>query len=97
MYLDGSFTEDRRAWEKELQRHFAEIHIDPEQTKEEQEKRITMCKQDGGRHFTEQRRVAEITIDLFYRQGQDVRKQSQRARRFHRERDDQTVATGANQ
>ena len=23
-----------------------------------------MCKQDGGRHFTEQRRVAEITIDF---------------------------------
>ena len=64
MYLNGSFTEDRRAWEKELQGHCAEIHVDPEQTKEEQEKRITMYKQDGGRHFTEQRRVAEITIDF---------------------------------
>ena len=34
-------------------------HVDPEE-----EKRIVTCKEDGGRHFSEVRRVAEITIDL---------------------------------
>ena len=52
------------------------------------------CKEDGDRHFLEEGRVAEITIDLVSQAtGQDGRKQGQRARRLRRERDDQTFTT----
>ena len=38
LYVNGSFTEDRGAWEKELQRHCVEVYVDPEETVEEQGK-----------------------------------------------------------
>ena len=40
LYVNGSFTEDREEWKKELQRHCDEVYVDPEETKDEQEKRI---------------------------------------------------------
>ena len=49
---------------KELQRHCVEGYVDIEETIEEQEKRILRYKEDGDRHFAEEGRVAEITIDL---------------------------------
>ena len=63
-YVNGSFTEHRGAWEKDLQRHSVEVHADPEDTHEEQEQIIIKYKTDDDRHFTEDGRVAEITIDL---------------------------------
>ena len=63
-HVNGSFTDDREAWKKELQRHCVEVHVDPEETAEEQEKRIAKYERDGDRHFTEEGRVAEITFDL---------------------------------
>ena len=40
------------------------VHVDPEETTDEQKKWIMKYKEDGDRHFTEQGRVAEITVDL---------------------------------
>ena len=59
LYVNGSFTVDRGAWERGLQRHCDEVYVDPEETIEKQEKGLRSTK-----HFTEDGRVTEITIDL---------------------------------
>ena len=45
--INGSSTEDRRAWEPEVQRHCAEVYVDTEDTIDEQEKRILRHTEDG--------------------------------------------------
>ena len=40
-YINGEFPEISDDWERELERHFAEVHVDPEETVEEQKQRIT--------------------------------------------------------
>ena len=55
LYVNGSKTEGRGTWEKKPQRHLEEVHVDPEDTAEEQEKRIIKFKEDGDRLFTDQR------------------------------------------
>ena len=40
LFFKGHFTEDRKEWQKELQRHCEELYTDLEETKEEQENRI---------------------------------------------------------
>ena len=52
LYVNGSFTEDRGAWEKEPQRQCEEVNVDPDETVEEQKKRIMTLKEDGDRHFS---------------------------------------------
>ena len=47
LYVTGSFTEDSGAWEEELQRDCAEVHVDLEEAIEEQEKRNMKYKEDG--------------------------------------------------
>ena len=64
LYVNDSFTQDRDAWKKELQRRGAEVYVDPEETSEEQAKRIAKYKKDCNRQFTEDGRVAEITVEL---------------------------------
>ena len=59
LYANGSSIEDGGAWETESQRHCAVVHVDPEETTDEQKKWIMKYKE-----FTEQGRVAEITVDL---------------------------------
>ena len=48
--------------------HCAEVYVDPEKTIEAREKRI-MKHSEGDRHFTEEGRVAEITIDMVLQAG----------------------------
>ena len=57
--------------QKELQRHCEEVHTDQGETREVQEKRIEYFKKKGDRHFTDDGRGAEITVDLVL-QGKDV-------------------------
>ena len=58
--VDGSFTEDR----DKLQRHCEEVDEDVEETLEIQGDRIKKKKTDGDIYFTEEGRVAEITVDF---------------------------------
>ena len=41
---------------------FAEVYVDVDETIEEQEKSMVKYKEGGDRHFTEEGRVAEITV-----------------------------------
>ena len=59
------------------------VYVDPKETIDEQEKMIMKNNEDGDRHDTEERRVAEITTDLFFTdKNQHAGKQRQRVRRF---------------
>ena len=69
LYVKGCFAEDRSIWEKELQRHCDEVYVDVVETTEEQEKSILKYKEDGDRHFTEEGRVAGITVELVLQAG----------------------------
>ena len=42
--LMALFTEERKDWEKELQKHCDGVYVDPEETKEEQEMKILKYK-----------------------------------------------------
>ena len=54
-------------------------------------------KEDGDRHFTDQGRVAEITIDSVLQASAKMSENKvKRARTCHRLRNDQTVATREN-
>ena len=44
--MEAGITKDRGAWEKELQRHCAEVYVDPEETIDEQQKRNMMFRED---------------------------------------------------
>ena len=46
------------------QRHCAVVYVDPVEATDEQKKWIMKYNEDGDGHFTEQGRVAEITVDL---------------------------------
>ena len=63
LYVNGNFTEDREAWQQEVQRHREGVHTDLDETREVQEKRIEYFKRKGDPQFTDDGR-AEITIDL---------------------------------
>ena len=63
-FLNGCFTEHREEWQKELQRYCEEVYTDQDDTREVQEKRIEHFKKKGDRHFTDDGRGAEITVDL---------------------------------
>ena len=52
------FTEDRIPWINQLEAHCEEEYEDVEETINIQETRIRKCKTEGGRHFTEEGRVA---------------------------------------
>ena len=61
LYVNDSFTQDRDAWKKELQRRGAEVN---EKT-EEQAKWIAKYKKDGDRQFTKMGELLRsITVDL---------------------------------
>ena len=64
LYEDDRFTEDRIIWKQELQRHCEEAHENVEETIEMQVDGIKKYKKDGDGHFTEEERVAEITVHL---------------------------------
>ena len=64
LYVTDRFTGDREVWKKELQRRGAEVYVDPEETTEEQAKWIAKYTKYGDRQFSEDGRVAGITVDL---------------------------------
>ena len=68
----GRFTEDRAVWRDELQRHCEDLCDNQEKTAETQRERIMTFKAEGDKHFTEDGRIAESTLDLVLpSQGQD--------------------------
>ena len=58
--VNGSFTEDRGGWEKELLRHCAGVFCGSRRDRRGAGKRIMKEKSEGDRHFTEDGMVAEI-------------------------------------
>ena len=55
-------------WTDELQRHCQEVYDDKGETILKHEERIKKYTKEGDRHFTEERRIVEITIDLVLRE-----------------------------
>ena len=64
LYVNGGFTEDSEEWQQELLIHCEGVYTDPDETREVQENGIEYFKRKGDRHFTDDGRGAEITIDL---------------------------------
>ena len=65
LYVDGkNSTEDREELQKELQRHCEVVFADPNETREVKERRIEFFKKKGDRHFTNDGRGADISVDL---------------------------------
>ena len=64
LYVNGIFTEDREEWQKELQRHCDEVYVDAMESREEQEERIVQYCMEGNKHFSEDGRIVEITVDV---------------------------------
>ena len=64
LQVDGKFTEDRMSWKEELHKHCEETYEDIEKTFEMEEDGVKKYRTYGDRHFTEDRGVAEITVDL---------------------------------
>ena len=60
LYVNDSFTQDRDACKKELQRRGAEVYVDPEETTGG----TSEYTKYGDRQFSEDGRVAGITVDL---------------------------------
>ena len=56
-YVEGSFTEDKNVWTKELQ-------MQCEETADTQEWRIMKFKTEGDKQFTGDWRIAAITVDM---------------------------------
>ena len=54
----------RRAVHRRQRRMAKGVNTDPDETREVQEKRIDYSKKKGDRHFTDDGRVAETTVDL---------------------------------
>ena len=48
--------------EKELERHCIEVYVDAEETIEQQRQRIARYERKGNQQFTEQGRVAEMSV-----------------------------------
>ena len=65
--VEGRFTEDGAVWTEEPQRHYQDVYDDKEATTEKQEERIMQFRADGDRHFTKEKRIAEMTIDFVLR------------------------------
>ena len=63
LQVKGHLTEDREEWQQELQRHFVEVYIDKEETKEFQQNRFDYFTRKGDQYFAEGRRIAEISVD----------------------------------
>ena len=59
--VDARFTEDRAVWKHW---HCDEVFNDEEETAEKQKDPILHFKADGDRHFAEDGRLAEVTIDM---------------------------------
>ena len=62
--VDGAFTDNREGSLNELQRPCESVYTDPEETKEVQQKRIEFFKMKGDRHFPEDGREVQISVDL---------------------------------
>ena len=68
-------------------RHFEEVCMDPEETKEVQERRIEYFRRKGDQQFTKNGRGLEITNDLVLQaRAKSLGKQSQWTRRRRCER-----------
>ena len=59
-----------------------------------QEDRINEHKKDGDTHFTEEGRVAQITIDFVLQARVKMADETQGARGFHCDGDDKAASTG---
>ena len=59
-----SCMSDREEWQKELQRLCEGVYTDPDETKEVQVTKFECFKKTGNRHFADDGRGAELTIDL---------------------------------
>ena len=44
LFVDGTFTENREEWQKDLQRHCESVYTDPEGTKEVQQERLNFSR-----------------------------------------------------
>ena len=64
LFVDGTFTDNREEWQKELKRHCKSVHTDQEETEEVQKERIEYFKMKGDRHLLEEGRAGEMTVDL---------------------------------
>ena len=64
LFVDGTFTENREEWQRQLQRHCKSVYTDPEETEEVQQETIEFFKTKGDRHFSEDGRAVEISVDL---------------------------------
>ena len=64
LFVDGAYTENTEDWQKEPQKHCESVYVDPEETKEVQQKRIKLFKMRRDRHFSEDGRAVEISVDL---------------------------------
>ena len=71
LYLNGIFTEDRVAWDKEPQRHCAKVCVDPEETTEKQEKNESRSTQKMMVTDTLQKKGELLKLQLIwcYKQG----------------------------
>ena len=64
LFVDGTFTDNREEWQKELKRHCKSVHTGQEETEEVQKERIEYFKMKGDWQLLEEGRAAAMTVDL---------------------------------
>ena len=69
LFVNGSFTEDRTVWKRELQRHCEEVYVDPGETIEEQEKRIMKYKKMVRNILQKKGVCLKSPLSWYFRQG----------------------------
>ena len=64
LHINGEFSENREDWRKELERHCGEVYVVGGDDRGAEAEDRMVHREKKVEHFTEQGRVAEISVDL---------------------------------